>query len=368
MNILTDILSLFKRNKFVKEALPNDVLVLGLNQEPDMTGVASPIPYKSVRLIKLKDLSVAVKYCDHVNTPQTPASNSGTVFQKTNIDPLTEKCTVYYRTLRSLSTNLTLANSADNDYVEISTTGEPNTAANVGTGIGVWKNKVGETLNFKTLIAGSNIAITESLGLDEITISSTSGTSDQAHYFKRNFYTSELQRTLGYDYWIYANPIFPQTTPPAGMIPSNDWIGHNITDPSVNFQEIGGLLLNASLYSGPKTHCKADYRDLCKVTVRVSSNVAQFQVMLYKTATLCQPLGTQKDWDLISSCNFTGSATATDELMMCCEMDLTGATTNIKRFDTDDALMLVVQATGGTGNLGFMNGEISFEMQDGSYV
>ena len=162
---------LLMRNKFVKEALPNDVLVLGLNQEPDMTGIASPIPYKSVRLIKVKDLNIAADHCDHANTPETPASNSGTVYQKTYIDPDTEKCTVYYRTLRSLSTNLTLANSADNDYVEISTTGEPNTAANVGSGIGVWKNKVGETLNFKTLIAGSNIAITETA--DEITIAST---------------------------------------------------------------------------------------------------------------------------------------------------------------------------------------------------
>ena len=171
MNILTDILSLFKRNKFVKEALPNDVLVLGLNQEPDMTGIASPIPYKSVRLIKVKDLNIAAEHCDHTNTPMVPASNSGTVYQKTYVDPETQKCTVYYRTLRSLSTNLTLANSADNDYVEISTTGEPNTAANVGTGIGVWKDKVGETLNFKTLIAGPNIAITETA--DEITIAST---------------------------------------------------------------------------------------------------------------------------------------------------------------------------------------------------
>ena len=171
MNILTDILSLFKRNKFVKEALPNDVLVLGLNQEPDMTGIASPIPYKSVRLIKVKDLNIAAEHCDHTNTPMVPASNSGTVYQKTYVDPETQKCTVYYRTLRSLSTNLTLANSADNDYVEISTTGEPNTAANVGTGIGVWKDKVGETLNFKTLVAGPNIAITETA--DEITIAST---------------------------------------------------------------------------------------------------------------------------------------------------------------------------------------------------
>ena len=63
MNILTDILSLFKRKKFVKEAKANDVLVLGLNEEPDMTGVASPIPYKSVRLIKVKDLVVKGEAC-----------------------------------------------------------------------------------------------------------------------------------------------------------------------------------------------------------------------------------------------------------------------------------------------------------------
>lgn len=63
MNILTDILSLFKRKKFVKEAKANDVLVLGLNEEPYMTGVASPIPYKSVRLIKVKDLVVKGEAC-----------------------------------------------------------------------------------------------------------------------------------------------------------------------------------------------------------------------------------------------------------------------------------------------------------------
>ena len=171
MNILTDILSLYKRRKFVTEAFPNDVIVLGLNQEPDMTGIASPIPYKSVRLIKVKDLNIAADHCDHTNTPMVPAANSGTIYQQTYVDPETQKCTVYYRTLRSLSTNLTLNNSADNDYVELSTTGEPNTAANVGTGAGVWKNKVGETLNFKSLNPGNNISMAETE--NEITISAT---------------------------------------------------------------------------------------------------------------------------------------------------------------------------------------------------
>ncbi len=53
MNILTDILSLIRQGKFSKLAEKDDVLVLGKwNEQPDMTGVASPIPYKAVKLIK----------------------------------------------------------------------------------------------------------------------------------------------------------------------------------------------------------------------------------------------------------------------------------------------------------------------------
>ena len=82
---------------------------------------------------------------------------------------------------------------------------------------------------------------------------------------------------------------------------------------------------------------------------------------------MCQPLGTQKVWTFISACSFVSAATK-DEVMMCCDMDLTKASVLSKRFDSDDALMLVVQATGGVDNLGFMNGEISFEMRDGNVV
>ena len=48
MNILTDVLSLIRRGVFSNTAELDDVLVLGKwNETPDMTGVASPIPYKS---------------------------------------------------------------------------------------------------------------------------------------------------------------------------------------------------------------------------------------------------------------------------------------------------------------------------------
>ena len=171
MNILTDILSLIRRGKFAKTASKDDVLVLGMwNEEPEMTGVASPIPYKSVKLIKVKDFKVAAEHCAHANSPATPPTGTGQIYQKTVADETTEECTVYYRSIKSLSSNLTIGTSTDDNYVEIDTDGEPNTAANLGNGIGVWENKVGETLNFKSLVAGSNINLSENNG--EITITS----------------------------------------------------------------------------------------------------------------------------------------------------------------------------------------------------
>jgi len=174
MNILTDVLSLFKRKKFATEAGPNDVLVLGINEEPEMTGIASPIPYKSVKLIKIKDFKIAAEHCDHVNVPAIPASNSAGVYQKTEVDKETQKCTVSFRTLKSLSTNLTISTSLDNDYVEFTTTGEPNTAANVGVGVGVWKDKVGETLNFKSLTSNDG-SVTITQLADTINLAAASG-------------------------------------------------------------------------------------------------------------------------------------------------------------------------------------------------
>ena len=172
MNILTDVLSLIRRGIFAESALPDDVLVLGVNEEPDMLGIASPIPYKSVKVIKVKDLKVAGEPCTYVNSPTTPIAGSGQVYRKTEIDAITNACTVYFRSLKSMSTNLTFATSADDTYIEMTTTGEPNLAANVGTGIGIWKDKVGETLNFKSLVSADNsVIITETA--NEINLAST---------------------------------------------------------------------------------------------------------------------------------------------------------------------------------------------------
>ena len=176
MNILTDILSLIRQGKFSKIAEQDDVLVLGKwNEQPDMTGVASPIPYKSVKLIKISDFKIASTGCNYANAPLVPAAGTGQVYQKTVIDPTTQVCTVYFRSLKSLSSNLTLTQSADNNYVEITTAGEPNLAANVGSGFQWYKNKVGETLNFRTVVQGNGITVAQST--NEITISNSGVTS-----------------------------------------------------------------------------------------------------------------------------------------------------------------------------------------------
>jgi hypothetical protein len=178
MNILTDVLSLIKRGIFAKTADLDDVIILGVNQEPDMTGIASPIPYKNIKLIKVRDFKVAAEHCAYSNSPAIPPAGTGQVYQKTVSDDVTEECTVYFRSLKSLSSNLTLAISVDDDYVELTTTGEPNTAANVGSGIGVWANKVGETLNFKSLTSSDSILSITSTATEidfNLTITGASG-------------------------------------------------------------------------------------------------------------------------------------------------------------------------------------------------
>jgi hypothetical protein len=62
-----------------------------------------------------------------------------------------------------------------NSTISVSGGGEVNTASNTGAGVGVYKQKVGANLEFKSLLAGSNVTISSSA--DSITISASSGAS-----------------------------------------------------------------------------------------------------------------------------------------------------------------------------------------------
>ena len=162
-NILTDILGFFKRRKFVKEAKDDDVIILGINDSPDMLGIASPVPYKDARLIKVKDLIKS-------NTGflyQNLGTGEGIYAGETIID---EQKYQNFKSLRSLSLNLTVNSTASE--IQFNTTAEPNTAANVGSGANVYKNKTGETLNFRSIISSdSSVGITQSTDEIDLTVS-----------------------------------------------------------------------------------------------------------------------------------------------------------------------------------------------------
>jgi hypothetical protein len=81
--------------------------------------------------------------------------------------------TLNFKTITAGS-NIILTPSANELQISaIGGGGEANDGSNVGTGVQVYKNKTGVTLNFKTLIAGSGMTITP--GTDEITFSATGG-------------------------------------------------------------------------------------------------------------------------------------------------------------------------------------------------
>jgi hypothetical protein len=176
MQILTDILSLFKRKQFVTDATPDDLVVLGRHEEPDMLGIASPIPYKSAKLIKVKDL-ISESTCAYTNLNNGTGTNPVGIFASKTTDP---SCSINLRSICGTGNNISVSQNANE--IEISTTGEPNNGVNVGSGVRVFENKVGENLRFRTLVSNNQtIGIEENseeinLSLKSVVLQSPDGT------------------------------------------------------------------------------------------------------------------------------------------------------------------------------------------------
>lgn len=77
-------------------------------------------------------------------------------------------------------TNMSLSNTTTE--VTITTSAEINTASNVGTGTGLYKQKTGSDLEFKSLLAGSNILLTS--GTSEVAIATKNIATPQLNWIK----------------------------------------------------------------------------------------------------------------------------------------------------------------------------------------
>lgn len=73
--------------------------------------------------------------------------------------------------------NVSISPNTDTVTISVNNIGEINTASNSGAGIGLFKDKTGANLNFKSIIAGNNISFDTS-NANQIVINSTGGSSN----------------------------------------------------------------------------------------------------------------------------------------------------------------------------------------------
>lgn len=130
-----------------------------------------------------------------VNTASNLGAGSGIFSSKSGVD----------LRLKSLvaGTNVTL--SSDTNTITINAsgggTGETNTASNVGVGTGIFASKSGVDLQFKSLVAGSGVSLTNDA--TTVTITSTGGGSGEGLY-KRVITSGSNMATL-YAYGLLAD-------------------------------------------------------------------------------------------------------------------------------------------------------------------
>jgi hypothetical protein len=110
-------------------------------------------------------------YIDHliaggageINTASNLGAGSGTFASKVGAD-------LQFKSLVAGS-NVSLSSTATEITIAATDTGEVNTASNLGAGSGTFASKVGSDLQFKSLVAGSNVSLSSTS--TEITIAAT---------------------------------------------------------------------------------------------------------------------------------------------------------------------------------------------------
>lgn len=143
-----------------------------------------------------------------INTGANVGTGTGLIFRDKTSETLNFKSLVQ-------GSNITLTNDANEITIAGPAPGETNTAANVGTGEEVYKEKVGAELRFRTLVAGTNITLTENT--NDITINSTaSGGGSQKWHSGVYIYgdnTVNLIFPAPFDLTVLSIKVYAQVSP-----------------------------------------------------------------------------------------------------------------------------------------------------------
>jgi len=99
------------------------------------------------------EITISASASGETNTASNVGAGVDVFKQKTGVD-------LEFRTLVGGS-NITLTQNSNNITIDASAAGEANTASNVGAGVDVFKQKVGADLEFRSIVAGSDISVTE---------------------------------------------------------------------------------------------------------------------------------------------------------------------------------------------------------------
>lgn len=91
-------------------------------------------------------------------------------------------------------TNITIASAASTITITGAASGESNTAANLGTGIPIFREKSGASINLRTLVAGTNVTI--SSATSTITISSTGGGATSTSGNVATIFSQTVNKTI----------------------------------------------------------------------------------------------------------------------------------------------------------------------------